>query len=242
MMISFYSLTQLFFFFFFFLSSALALSGRLFFHLPTQGNPPQLILISGCTGTGKSTFGMTVALNQGILRCISTDSIRQVMRSYSQEEALHRSSYSGEGDPILQWKECCHVLNGSVNSLVEDAIRRGISLVIEGVHIVPSNEYLDLWRKAGGVALGCVLVIKDAESHRDLIFRRGEVTRRGAEGQIKAFNRIRIIQEEMCRLAEDHGWLLIEQKLEPDPVDVITDLLAGESHASLLDKHKDPGL
>lgn len=51
-----------------------------FFYNPVQPTQPQLILISGCTGslppmkctpypasgTGKSTFGMSVALSQGL--------------------------------------------------------------------------------------------------------------------------------------------------------------------------------
>ena len=49
--------------------------------LPRRGQLPRLILVSGCTGTGKSTFGMEVAINQGVLKCISTDTIRQVMRT-----------------------------------------------------------------------------------------------------------------------------------------------------------------
>ena len=58
--------------------------------------PPKLILISGSPGTGKSTFGMSLALEQGILKCISTDTVRAVMRSYVPEDIsppLHRSSY-----------------------------------------------------------------------------------------------------------------------------------------------------
>ena len=58
--------------------------------------PPKLILIAGCPGTGKSTFGMSLALEQGILKCISTDTVRAVMRSYVPESIsppLHRSSY-----------------------------------------------------------------------------------------------------------------------------------------------------
>jgi hypothetical protein len=64
-----------------------------------EKEPPKLILISGGPGTGKSTFGMSLALEQGILKCISTDTVRAVMRSYVPESIsppLHRSSY---GEP-----------------------------------------------------------------------------------------------------------------------------------------------
>eukprot|EP01038_Epipyxis_sp_PR26KG_P006073 gene6073-8362_t len=200
---------------------------RQFIYKPQIADTPRLILVTGCTGTGKSTFGMTIALNQGILKCISTDSVRQVMRTFKHEPELHRSSYTGYNDPIVEWLECCDVLRDSIDSLVEDALRRGVSIVLEGVHIVPSNHMIDKWKATGGKALGCVLVIKDAESHRDLLVKRGEITGKGADGQVKSFSRIRSIQEEMIRRADANGWLKIEQKLEPEPIDIITDILDG---------------
>lgn len=193
--------------------------------MPTQKEVPELFLIAGCTGAGKSTLGMTIALNQGILRCISTDAVRQVMRTYSTDPAIHRATYSGTGDPVVQWRECCEVLTTSIDGVVEDCIHRGVSLVLEGVHIIPSNNLLERWRSKGGVALGCVLAIKDEKAHRDLLERRGQATHKGADSQIKAFDRIRAIQEEIVRLGQASQWLHIEQKIEPDPVDMLTDSL-----------------
>lgn len=199
-----------------------------FNYKPKMTDRPQLVLISGCTGSGKSTFGMTIALNQGVLRCISTDSVRQVMRSFispSISPALHRSSYSGTGDPIQSWRECCQVMEDSIDGLVNDAINRGVSLVLEGVHIVPSNTLIDKWKSVGGDALGCLLVITDEESHRDLIFKRGEITKKGSEKQESSFHRIRAIQQEMINLATAHEWLQIEQELGPNPMDIVSDAL-----------------
>jgi len=136
--------------------------------------------------------GMTVALNQGILRCVSTDSVRQVMRSFvssSISPALHRSSYSGNGDAVENWRECCQVMEEGIDGLVLDALTRGVSLVLEGVHIVPSNLLIDKWRNAGGDALGVLLIISNKDAHRDLILRRGEITKKGSEKQQQAFDR-----------------------------------------------------
>jgi 2-phosphoglycerate kinase len=209
---------------------------RSFLFSPKQDNAkPQLILIGGCTGTGKSTFGMQTALSQGILKCVSTDTIRAVMRSFVSKEispALHRSSYAGDGDAITNWRECCTVLEGSVEALVTDAIDRGVSLVVEGVHIVPSNRLIDMWRGSGGAALGVLLTITDETSHESLIFRRGEITKKGEDKKIKAFGRIRLIQGEMVRLAEESQWLLIEQKLEPDPIEIVMSMLKEQDYAA----------
>ena len=145
---------------------------------------------------------MSVALSRGILRCVGTDTIRQIMRTTDSSPALHRSSYSGDRDPIQNWRECCEVLDSSVFGLVDDAIKRGVSLVIEGVHVIPSNDLLDKWRSAGGSAVGCVLTITDADAHLNLIIRRGELSCRSADHQVKAFSRIRAIQDEMIRLGK----------------------------------------
>lgn len=115
-------------------------------------NRPKLIVIGGSPGTGKSTFGMSLALEQGILKCISTDTVRAVMRSYvtdSISPALHRSSYAVSNkndDPVVAWKETCRVLERSISELVDDAIERRTSLVLEGVSIAPSKTWIDKWK------------------------------------------------------------------------------------------------
>jgi 2-phosphoglycerate kinase len=143
---------------------------------------PKLILIGGCPGTGKSTFGMSVALDQGILKCISTDTVRAVMRSFVAKEvspALHRSSYAPafeDDNPVRSWKETCPVLQPSVEGLVDDAINRRVSLVVEGVHVMPSNDLIKKWQDAGGVALGVLLQGQNPTTHKKLLKRRGFTT------------------------------------------------------------------
>ena len=68
-------------------------------------------------------------------------------------------------------------------------------------------------------------MIRDYEAHKSLIFRRGENTKKGEEKKIKAFDRIRKIQDAMFKMAVASDWLLIEQKLEPDPLDIVSSLL-----------------
>lgn len=172
---------------------------------------------------------MQIALSQSILKCVSTDTIREVTRTNTKEiaaPALMRSSYEGEGDPVEDWRDSCNVLSAGIDATVHDAMKRGTSLVLEGVHIQPSNELLDAWRAQGGSALGVLLMIKDAEAHRSLIFRRGEVTKKGEEKKIKAFSRIRKIQDAMFKAAVASDWLLIEQKIAPDPIEIVTSLLS----------------
>lgn len=230
------SVVNFFFIWILHLCHAYHTTGKIFFHLPTTTEKPQLVLISGATGAGKSTFGMSVALNQGIIRCLSTDSIREILRSCDPQKsnaALHRSTYSGTGDPVEEWKECCSVLHPSIDSLVDDSLKRGVSMVLEGVHLMPSyaNDWINKWRAGGGHALGCVLTISDEKAHEKLIFRRGEITKKSfrAENQMQSLKRIRKIQDAMIHMAQQCNWLLIEQKVEPDPVETIQHLLHSSS-------------
>jgi 2-phosphoglycerate kinase len=215
------------------ISPAGAFSGimsRSFLQSPKVDDKPKLILIAGPPGTGKSTFGMSVALDQGILKCISTDTIRAVMRSFVAEEispALHRSSYAPSGhkgdDPVRSWRETCTVLDHSIQGLVDDALSRGVSLVVEGVHVVPSCRLIQRWEDCGGVAIGVLLTVTDEENHKSLLRRRGFITGNvdAEEKKMKSMERVRLIQDEMIRLAKECGWLQIEQKLEPDPLEVV---------------------
>ena len=218
------------------MNRSFGIMSRDFTFTPKVQDKPKLILIGGCTGTGKSTFGMSVALDQDILKCISTDTIRAVMRSFIGQDispALHRSSYTpamlvGDGkqpqdDPVRSWRETCTVLQASIEGLVDDAIHRGMSLVVEGVHVVPSKDLIQTWEAMGGVATGCLLTIQDVNAHKRLLNRRGDMTGVYAQEQkkIQSFDRVRLIQEEMIRLAQDSDWLLIEQKLEPDPLELV---------------------
>ena len=179
---------------------------------------------------GKSTFGMKVALDHGILKCISTDTVRAVMRSFVPKEvspALHRSSYAAaytDDNAVRSWKETCSVLDASVEGLVEDAINRRVSLVVEGVHIIPSKRLIEKWEESGGVALGVLLQVQDADVHKGLLTRRGFTTGKisAEQKKIGSYDRIREIQEEMMRLAKESGWLQIEQKTQPDPLELVT--------------------
>lgn len=200
-------------------------------------NKPHLVLISGCPGTGKSTFAMSVALDQGILKCISTDTVRATMRSFVAPDispALHRSSFAPafEGDdPVRSWRETCSVLSHSVEGLIDDAMNRGTSIVVEGVHVVPHNDLIQKWEQAGGVAVGVLLQIRNEEKHKRQLLKRGVMTGvlEAEEEKIASFDRIRAIQDEMMRLAKENHWIQIEQRTAPDPLDLVESALNGDS-------------
>jgi 2-phosphoglycerate kinase len=180
---------------------------------------PSLLIHS----TGKSTLGMKIALSEGIMKCVSTDTIRQVVRSFDQSDAVHRSSYSGNMNPVEQWRETSQVLNSAILSVVDDAIKRNNSLVLEGVHLQPTSDILNRWRSAGGEAIGILLVVTNETAHKELIDLRGKLAKKPAIAQIQSFQRIRMIQEAMIVSAKERAsdWMIFEQNLQPDPLDIV---------------------
>jgi 2-phosphoglycerate kinase len=132
---------------------------------------------------------------------------------------------------VKSWLETCKVLDSSVSGLVDDAIHRGASLVLEGVSIVPSRRYIDRFIAnapgGDGMACGVLLVVSDEERHRQLLRNRGVATgnNEAEERKVRSFHRIRAIQDEMIRRANDSGWTLIEQRVDLDPLDVVSEAL-----------------
>ena len=121
-------------------------------------------------------------------------------------------------------------MESSVEGLVDDAITRQTSLVLEGVSIAPSKDWIDKWEAAGGVACGVLLTVSKEEVHKSLLLKRGFITgqKTNEEKKLAKFDRVRKIQNEMIKLAKESDWVLIEQKVEIDPLDVITMQLEGK--------------
>lgn len=140
--------------------------------------------------------------------------------------ALHRTSYTGQDDPIANWLECCDAVQDGVDAIVDDSLRRGTSLVLQGVLIKPERRLIDKWIKSGGVALGSVLSVQDEDLHRRVISSRGNKTvdsGNGAKLRLENFQRIRTIHDEAIRLANINNWLTIQQHptLQPRSLDVL---------------------
>ena len=100
-------------------------------------------------------------------------------------------------------------------------------MVLEGVSIRPSRKWIDKFTAAGGTACGVLLVVSKEETHKKLLLKRGFMTgNKGAEEKkLNNFDRVRMIQDEMIRSAKESGWVLIEQRVDPDPLDVVADEL-----------------
>ena len=183
--------------------------------LATSTRTPRLLVVAGSSGAGKSSTARRILLERDFTRCVSTDAIREVLRTTDTERtrpALHRSSFSlgGTGDAVLDWLETCDELEHGVKATVERARREGVDLLLEGVHVVPMDRLLQAWRQDGGVAVGVVLRVEDETRHEAMLREREQASWRRADRYIASLDRIRAIQDGLVDRAKVAGWPIID--------------------------------
>jgi 2-phosphoglycerate kinase len=180
---------------------------------------PLVVLIGGTTGVGKSTIATEVAHRLGINRIASTDSIREVMRAIFTKDlmpAIYESAFSawrglrvpvpeGANPVVIGFREQTAVVNTGIKALIARASLEGISMVIEGVHLVPG--YLDPQRFENVRVVQLVIGVIDELSHRSHFHIR-EAQTRGARGHRRYernFEHIRVLGTYIEGLAREHG-------------------------------------
>ncbi|HEY3317458.1 MAG TPA: hypothetical protein VGK50_03435 [Coriobacteriia bacterium] len=180
---------------------------------------PLVIMIGGTTGVGKSTIATEIAHRLGITRIISTDSIREVMRGIFSKElmpAIYESSFNawrglrvpvphGANPVIVGFREQTAVVVTGIKSLVDRAAAEGVSMVIEGVHIVPG--YLEACALCDARVVQLVITVDDEDAHRSHFYIR-EVQTDGARAFEKYranFANIRLLGGYIEDLANEHG-------------------------------------
>lgn len=149
-----------------------------------KNKDPLIILIGGASGVGTSSIAFEIANRLGIKNMISTDMIREVMRKIVTKElvpSIYESSYTAyqslrtnppsEFDEVLiGFKDHVDTVSIGVEAVIERSLKEGISIVIEGVHIVPGFIREDLVQK-DNVAM-FVLAVSDEEVHKGRLYSR----------------------------------------------------------------------
>tara|TARA_B100001750_G_scaffold51928_1_gene39484 strand:+ start:552 stop:1136 length:585 start_codon:yes stop_codon:yes gene_type:complete len=185
----------------------------------------RLLLIAGTSGVGKSTLSVRVASSLGFSKIVSTDTIRETLRTQynrDQSPALHRSSFESAGsDAIVDWAQTVAVLTEAVAAVVGRAEIKSSDLVLEGVHIIPANGLLEAWRRSGGEACGILLRVDNEKTHQDFIKSREKHNGKGVAHYLKNLDRIRKIQDHMTIIAEHSDWLSIDASIDENPIALI---------------------
>lgn len=190
---------------------------------------PLVIYLAGATGTGKSTLALDLAPLVRIYRINATDTIRQVMRmvfSPAILPALHHSSFTLPRDEaaafryradgrapspeaveerlLAEFEEQSTRVCVGVRAVVERAVVENMSVLVEGVHLLPPVvPFHDLEGAAYQVPL--LLTTRDEELHRSRFVGRGRNESRRGERYLDHFQAIRRLQELLIERAEEHG-------------------------------------
>jgi 2-phosphoglycerate kinase len=187
---------------------------------------PLIVLIGGTTGVGKSTVATTVASRLGIVRIVSTDAVREVMRGIFTPEmmpSLHTSSFDvtrllpdppGEVDPVIAgFRQQVQAVSVGVAQLLRRAVVEGTDLVVEGAHLVPGAVRLPAADRA--IVTSAIITVDDEPTHRSHFEARASEARGRRvvdEGEKPPASRylerlpdIRTIQDYLRMLGREHG-------------------------------------
>jgi len=178
---------------------------------------PMVILIGGTTGVGKSTIATEVAHRLGITHIVATDSLREVMRAVLSRDlmpSLHESTYLAwkainrpiEGDPLVAgFREQTKVVAVGIRAVIDRAIREGLNVVIEGVHVVPGFINSSVCEKAFIIPM--IITVDDEDLHRSHFYIRELQTEgsRPLERYRENFDPIRKIGNYIGGLASKYG-------------------------------------
>ena len=184
---------------------------------------PLIVLIGGTTGVGKSTVAAEIAHRLGITRIASTDSIREVMRGIFSRElmpAIYESSFNawrslripvpqGADPVIVGFREQTAVVTTGVKALIDRSVLERVSLVVEGVHIVPG--YIEPSQFKDAVVVQLVITVDDEEAHRSHFYIREVQTdgNRPFEKYRENFGDIRVLGHYIEDLAAQHDTPII---------------------------------
>jgi len=180
-------------------------------------NKPIIVLMGGATGVGKSTVATMLAARLGITRQVSTDVIREVMRSLLAKElvpTLYTHSFSAfeamrmpvpetTDKVIVGFLEQAAMVWVGIRALVERAIIERTNFIIEGAHVVPGIIEPQFFKDAYIVQF--VLAVDDENQHRSH-FEIREVETEGARPfsrYLENLENIRKIQEYILKLASE---------------------------------------
>lgn len=185
---------------------------------------PLIVLLGGATGVGKSTAATQLAARLGISRVISTDAVREVLRSALSPEfmpALHVSSFNADliqktplpegSDPVLAgFTEQVKIVAVGIKALIARALEEGTDMIIEGAHVVPG--FLEGWEEEfkDAVLVPIVMSVGPEDLHRSHFHMRALETERPEDRYLPSFEKIRVIQQHIVHLAEERQVPVVE--------------------------------
>ncbi len=204
-----------------------------------RSKDPLIILIGGASGIGTSSISFELASRLGIKSLLGTDMIREVMRKMVSKElcpTLFQSSYTAEDvlktpappefdKTLLGFKDHVETVNVGLTGVIERSIKEGISIVIEGVHIVPGFIDEELLNRPNVYLF--VLALSDEKIHKGRFYSRCRQlwARRPLKRYLKNFTSIRKTHDYIVHVAEKHDVHVIENIDVTTTVDEMIDYI-----------------
>jgi 2-phosphoglycerate kinase len=179
-----------------------------------------IILLGGATGIGKSTVASELSYRLGIHSIIGTDIVREVMRKMVSRDllpTLHTSSFgawkavaapsSYLSSVIYAFELQVSHISVGVNAIIQRAFNEGVSLVVEGIHLVPGYVY-----SPEETMFHFILKLSDKKEHINRFHTRGKDSKRPAETYIEEIDRIRQVQDHIVGRAHKYEVPVLENK------------------------------
>jgi len=207
---------------------------------------PLIILIGGSTGSGKSTISSELAYRLDITRHQSTDMMREIIRSYLSPQMVPTLGYSS----FEAWRGLPPTVDGSgsdnenqvvsgflsqfaamklaLEATIDRAIEERHHLILEGVHVVPTELNLEV-KEGDAVVIPIMLAsMKKELLHKQLKRRGREKNRRQASNYLGSLDDIWDLQSWLLDEADNAGIPIIENWYIEDTVRTALDLVIGE--------------
>ena len=177
-----------------------------------------IVLVGGTTGSGKSTVSAELAYRMNISRSQSTDMMREIIRAYLSPQLVPTLGYSSfeawrglpgsiEGQSldienlvIAGFLSQFAAMKLALEATINRAIRERHHLIVEGVHVVPTDLNLDI-RNRNAI----VVPMKLAIMKKSLL--RKQLQRRDRESSSQPKSRY---LEKLDDIWELQSWLLSE--------------------------------
>jgi 2-phosphoglycerate kinase len=217
-----------------------------------RSDRPVVVLVAGAAGVGKSVLAAELGYRLGIPRVVSSDSVRQALRSLISPElspVLHASSYAAWRAELLPeeiasakpkrkrvvrgFQTQVQQMRTAIDAIVERHLTEATSLVLEGTHLVPGLSPSEGFERA--IVAEMVLAVADEDDHRENFARReGRAAGRPSDEYLEHFTEIRMIQDFVLRQADREGVTVVDtsdlDRAVDRAVDVVLEALAADGH------------
>jgi 2-phosphoglycerate kinase len=188
---------------------------------------PLIILLWGVTGAGKSTISSELSYRLNITGIQSTDLMREIIRSYLTPSVVPTLGYSSfeawrglrmtkddnsvkhETKLIMGFLSQMETMLPALEATLKRALKEDHSLILEGVHIMPSRLHLGPLQ-SGALIVPFIVATMSKEVLQKRFSKRGsEHTARKASRYIEHFEDIWELQSFLLGEADDAGVSII---------------------------------